>query len=96
MKYYKTIDDETIYSDGRYLSTEIEEDGVTRNVNIINPSQQQMLDAGWLIYEPTAEELLTTAKVEKIAQIENYDASNAVEQFTINDTPMWLGHELRQ
>lgn len=96
MKYYKTIDEETIYSDGRYLSTEIEEDGVTRNVNIINPSQQQMLDAGWLVYESTAEELLVTAKAEKIDQIENYDNSDAVNQFTINDTDMWLDHELRQ
>ena len=29
-------------------------------------------------------------------QIETYDSSDAVEQFTINDVPMWLGHELRQ
>ena len=33
---------------------------------------------------------------EKLAQIESYDASPEVEEFTINGTPMWLGHELRQ
>ena len=96
MKYYKTIDSETIYSDGKFLSTEITEGGVTYNVNIINPTEQQMLDAGWLVYEPTAEELLATSKAEKIAQIENYDNSDAVNLFTINDTDMWLDHELRQ
>ena len=41
-------------------------------------------------------EKLAAAKAEKIAQIENYDSSPAVEEFTINGTPMWLGHEVRQ
>lgn len=97
--YYRIIDNETIYSDGKFLSTEITEDGATYNVNIINPTEQQMLDAGWAIYvepEPTNAQKLAKAKAEKIAQIENYDSSDAVEQFTIDDNPMWLGHELRQ
>ena len=58
MKYYKIIDSETVYSDGKFLSTEITKDDVTRKVNIINPTKQQMLDAGWIEYEPSVEELL--------------------------------------
>ena len=97
--YYKIIDEETVFSDGKYLSTELEENGVTRKVNIINPTEEQMLAAGWQVWvepEPSDEEKLAQAKVEKIMQINAYDASDAVEQFTINDVPMWLGHELRQ
>ena len=89
--YYKIIDGNTVYSNGKFLET--------ATSNIINPTEQQMLDAGWEICvdpEPTAEESLLQAKYDKIQQIENYDASASVEQFTINDTPMWLGHELRQ
>lgn len=89
--YFKIINGETVYSDGKFLRTE--------ENNIINPTEEQMLEAGWQVYtepEPTAEELLQQAKREKIAQIETYDSSENVEQFTIVDTPMWLGHELRQ
>ena len=98
-KYFKIVDEETIYSNGKVLKTEIEIDGKIRKVTIVNPTEQQMLDAGWqLVPEPelTEEELLAQAKADKIAQIENYDASSEVEEFLINDNPMWLGHELRQ
>lgn len=91
MRYYKEINGEIVYSDGKSLRTE---EGDTKN-----PTHEQMLEAGWQVYtepEPTAEERLAAAKAEKIAQIEMYDSSNAVEQFTINGSPMWLGHELRQ
>lgn len=96
MKYCKIIDSETIYSDGKFLSTEITKDDVTHKVNIINPTKQRMLDAGWIEYEPSAEELLEQAKAEKLRQIENYDSSNSVNEFTINGNSMWLNHELRQ
>lgn len=90
-KYYKIIDEEEVFYTGGILRTE---KGI-----IINPSEEQILAEGWLPYiepEPTAEEQLTIAKQEKLMQINNYDASSNVEQFFINDTPMWLGHELRQ
>ena len=96
MKYYRIIDSETVYSDGKFLSTEITKDDVTRKVNIINPTKQQMLDAGWIEYEPSVEELLEQAKAEKLRQIENYDSSNSVDEFTINGNSMWFNHELRQ
>jgi len=91
MKYYKIIDGETVFFKGSVLRIGTK--------TIINPTQEHMLAAGWLVYEepePTNAEKLAAAKAEKIAQIEAYDSSEYVEQFTINDTPMWLGHELRQ
>ena len=91
MKYYKIIDNKQVFFKGNVLYTE--------QGTIINPTEEQMINAGWQVYiepEPTNAEKLAAAKAEKIAQIEYYDASDNVEQFTINGTPMWLGHELRQ
>lgn len=94
-KYYKIVDNKQVFFEGNILTVEPkEEQGIA--MSIFNPSEKQMLDAGWLIYEPTNEEKLATAKFEKIQQIDNYDASPNVEEFTINGNPMWLGHELRQ
>lgn len=90
-KYFKVINGETVYSDGKFLQTE--------NNNIVNPTEEQMLEAGWEVYvEPELSDTdkLIAAKLEKIAQIENYDSSSSVEEFIINGVPMWLGHELRQ
>lgn len=89
--YYKVIDNENVFFTGNVLHTD--------EATIINPTEEQMLEAGWMVYEepePSNAEKLAAAKAEKIMQIETYDSSDAVEQFTINDTPMWLGHELRQ
>lgn len=91
MTYYKEIDEKLVFFTGSVLNTE---QGI-----IVNPTDEQMLAAGWQVYvepEPTAEELLANAKAEKLTQIDNYDASSNVEEFTINGTPMWLSHELRQ
>ena len=89
--YYKIIDNKQVFFNGGSIITET---GV-----IVNPTEEQLTENGWLPYqepEPSAEELLANAKAEKIAQIENYDSSPNVEEFIINGTPMWLGHELRQ
>lgn len=91
MKYYKEINGERVFFKGNVLYSE--------QGTIVNPTEEQMLAAGWQIYvepELTNSEKLASAKEEKIAEINAYDASDNVEQFIINDTPMWLGHELRQ
>lgn len=91
MKYYKIIDNKQVIFKGNVLYTE--------QGTIINPTEEQMINAGWLVYvepEPTNAEKLQATKDEKLIQIENYDASPNVEQFTINGTPMWLNHEVRQ
>ena len=91
MKYYKIIDNKQVFFKGNVLYSE--------QGTIINPTEEQMINAGWQVYvepEPTNAEKLAAAKAEKIAQIEYYDASDNVEQFTINGTPRWLNHEVRQ
>lgn len=91
MIYYKIIDDKQIFFRGGVL--------VTDKGIIINPTEEQLAENGWQPYvepEPTNEEKLEAAKAEKLMQIDVYDASPNVEEFTINGNPMWLGHELRQ
>lgn len=59
---------------------------------IWNPSEEQLTEAGYKEYvkpEPTLEELIAEAKAEKIAAIEEYDVSAAVNEFTLNGVAMW-------
>lgn len=69
----------------------------TEQGTIINPTEEQMINAGWQVYvepEPTSEELLARAKADKLAEIDAHDAEH--EGFVIGGQRMWLGHELRQ
>lgn len=89
MKYYKIINNEEVFFTGNVLHT--------NEGNIINPTEEQMLAAGWMVYvepKPTAEELLAQAKLSKIAEIDAQDSS--MEVFTISGQSMWLNHDLRQ
>jgi len=89
--YYKIEDGNEMFFTGNVL--------YYNGATIVNPSEEQMTDAGWQVWvapEPTNAEKLAAAKAEKIAQIDNYDASPAVEEFVLNGSSMWLGHELRQ
>jgi len=73
-KYYKIIDNKEVFFTGNILYT-------LKNT-IINPTEEQMINAGWQVYvepEPTNAQKLAAAKAEKIAQIEYYDASENVE-----------------
>lgn len=91
MKYYKIIDNKEVFFKGNVLYSE--------QGTIINPTEEQMLAAGWLPYTPpalTAEELLAQAKANKVAEIEAYDQSDAVNQFSLGGSPMWLDAPTRQ
>jgi len=59
---------------------------VLDGMRIFNPSDEQLLAAGYTEYvepEPTPEELLARAKQQKTAEIVEYDQSDAVNSFTI-------------
>lgn len=63
------------------------------------PSEQRLTEWGyeeWVEPAPTPEELLARAKANKIAELEAYNKSDAVDSFTINGKVMWLDHDLRQ
>ena len=64
----------------------------------ISPSEEVLAMAGYHEYVPTytAEELLAMAKERKIAEIEAYDQSDAVNSFTLGGQSMWLDAQTRQ
>lgn len=92
--YYKIIDEEPVYSYCKIVEVE-SADGKT-HLTIINPTEEQILEAGWIEYVATPEVQLQTAKENKIKEIEQYDSSDNVNQFTINGVSMWLDHNMRQ
>jgi hypothetical protein len=59
----------------------------------INPSDEILIKAGYVIedYENTFNDVLS----EKIKQIEEYNVSENVDIFYVNNIPMWLNRELR-
>ena len=63
------------------------------------PSEEQLSAWGfveWHEPEPTQKELLERAKAAKIAELDAYDASEAVNAFTIGGVSMWLDAPTRQ
>ena len=63
------------------------------------PSVEQLEAWGfeeWVEPAPTPEQLLERAKANKIAQLEAYDQSDAVNSFSVNGQEMWLDAQTRQ
>ena len=101
-QYYKIVDGVTVFFNGIL---------VIDDVQIINPTEEQLLEQGWQIYVPvepdddddeeededlTPEEELAKAKQVIIEDIDNYNESSAVNAFTLYGRTMWLDHNLRQ
>lgn len=64
---------------------------------IITPTPEILLENGYIPVdvEPSQEELLAAAKVEKIAEIKEYDNSDAVNSFKLNGISVWINREDR-
>lgn len=65
---------------------------------IVNPTEEILFANGYTeVTEPekTAEELLAEAKAARIAEVEAYDASVAVNVFYLYGQPMWLDFDER-
>ena len=96
MKYYKIINGETVFFTGNVL--------YTVNATIINPTHENMLRNGWLVYEESEEPeepeepvvTLESAKEQKLLEIEEYDKSTNVNEFFLSEAPMWLDAQTRQ
>lgn len=95
-KYFKIINDQVVFFKSNVLEVENEDNGFKYIISIINPTEEQILKAGWQIYEPTEEENLAEIKSRKLLEIAEYDKSDNVESFTINGNQMWLDHTFRQ
>lgn len=64
---------------------------------IFNPSHEQLLAAGYEAKEPQPYvPTLQEVKARKIAAIDRYDSSTAVNGFELNGMTMWLDFDLRQ
>ena len=81
----------------------IEGNSITKNISngVFSgiPSVEQLESWGFKEYiepTPTPEELLARAKADKIAELEAYDASDAVNSFSVNGKQMWLDAQTRQ
>lgn len=63
-----------------------------------NPTDEMLFEAGWQVYvkpEPTEADLLAQAKRDKKREIEHHDSSSHVNEFYIQDTPVWLDKATR-
>lgn len=67
------------------------EDGMT----VYSPTHDMAVAAGWKPRELSEEEELERAKARKVAEIRLYDASAAVNSFTLNGKEAWLDRETR-
>lgn len=64
----------------------------------INPPHDMLVEDGWQLYvipEPTPEELLKRARAKRRREILEYDSSEEVNIFYLNDEPMWLDKATR-
>ena len=89
-RYKKIIDGKTIIKSAGQIV-------VRKNgMQTINPSEEMILADGWEeyilpIYTPTLEDI----KANKVDEIVAYDASEAVNEFSIGGQPMWLDKATR-
>lgn len=93
MKRYYNSTTQEWYNEGKSITRRIE-NGVFAGV----PSEEQLTEWGFTEYvapEPTPEQLLATAKESKIREVEMYDTSSSVNEFTFHSVPMWLDKATR-
>lgn len=88
-RYYKKTDAAIIFFEGVL---------VTDEKQVVNPTHEQILASGWQEYvepEPTEEDKLRMAIKDKIAEIDAYSNSDAVNDLTYNGVHTWLTPEVR-
>ena len=81
------------YTEGHILSYRIQSNKIFTGI----PTEQQLLDWGFQeVKEEPKEQTLDEIKYNKINELNNYDQSNAVNSFTINNQVLWLDSQSRQ
>ena len=93
MKRYYNSTTKEWYTEGTSLTRKID-NGVFSGI----PSEQQLTEWGfeeWIEPEPTPEQLLQRAKSSKIANLQAYDSSDAVNSFSVDDKDMWVPADKR-
>ena len=94
MKRYYNSTTKEWYTEGTSITKNIS-NGVFSGI----PSVEQLEQCGYEEYvepTPTPAQLLQRAKDAKIAELEAYDQSDAVNSFSVNGQEMWLNAQTRQ
>jgi len=94
MKRYYNATTLEWYTEGSSMTRKID-NGVFSGI----PSVELLESWGyeeWVEPTPTPEELLARAKANKIAELEAYDGSDAVNSFNVEGKDMWLNAGIRQ
>ena len=88
MQYSKIINDQRVIFSGVL---------VVGDRQVINPTHDQLIAAGWEEYTPSAEipTDINMAKAAKIAEIAAYSDSDAVNSLTFNGIKTWLTPNVR-
>ena len=88
MQYSKIINDQRVIFSGVL---------VVGDRQVINPTHDQLIAAGWEEYTPSAKKPtdIDMAKAAKIAEIEAYSDSDAVNSLTFNGIKTWLTRTVR-
>lgn len=88
MQYSKIINDQRVVFSGVL---------VVGDRQVINPTHDQLIAAGWEEYTPSAETPtdIDMAKAAKIAEIAAYSDSDAVNSLTFNGIKTWLTRTVR-
>lgn len=95
MKRYYNETTKEWYFEGKTITRRLESGALFSGI----PTLSQLSEWGFVEIvapEPTPEEQLEIAKQRKIQEIEDYNVSDAVNEFSINNNPMWLTVEERQ
>jgi hypothetical protein len=84
----------------RNINVEDPDTGEIKEVNVqtFNPTDEMLFEDGWEIYvtpELTIEEIISNARMDKLHEIERYDSSNEVNEFYIQEMPVWLDKSTR-
>lgn len=106
VKYSKVIDNKTVVKEAKDIilyTTKLIENQDTREMEEIEfqtfcPTEEMLLADGWEIYvkkELAAEDLFQRAKMEKLYEINQYDASSEVNIFYVQELPIWLDKSTR-
>jgi hypothetical protein len=90
-RYTKTIDGKQVIKHANKIV--INKDGM----NIFNPKEEMILADGWVEYiAPIYEETIEDVRRHKIDEIERYDKSKEIEEFTMNGVNLWLDRSERE
>lgn len=86
-KYVKIIDGEIVEAATNLL--------ILEDKQILNPTEQMLLDAGFVPYIEPTEVIIEKAKKQKINEVKKFDSSSEVNSFFLNDQQLWLDKATR-